>query len=152
MQAISGDHTDTLPTFFNLPRRRKKYGLLYADPSGVAPPFNLLAAFASHYKRIDLLIYLSATNLKRKRAAQNGSTPTLIDELSNIDKDQWIIREPHGQHQWSFLLGSNWLNYPTYESEGFHRVSSATGQCILHRLNYTENERQQYEQLKLVLP
>lgn len=149
LQAVFGDHTDTLPRYFRWPRRDKMFGLLYADPSGVAPPFDLLADFASRYKRIDLLIYLSATNIKRKRAVQNGDAPTLIDELNKIRKDHWIIREPQGAHQWTFLLGSNWLDYPAYKSEGFYPVDSVTGYDILNRLNYTVDERQQQQQLNL---
>lgn len=136
-----GDHNDVLPNYFvGGPQR---FGLVYADPSGTIPPFDLLGQMSRQpvYKRLDICIYVHATNIKRiRRSSLTNEKRCLRDFLDGIDKKQWIVREPVGQEQWSFLIGSNWINFPDWQKEGFHSYTSVKGKEILDRLTYTVEE------------
>jgi len=66
VHVVAGDHNETLMAA--IPDvDRPRLGLLYCDPSGNIPPFDLLAAFADHKvtSRIDILINVPSTSLKR---------------------------------------------------------------------------------------
>lgn len=60
--------------------------------------------------------------------------------MERIGKKAWLIREPFGKHQWSFILGVNWEEFPEFKKIGFHKTSSTQGQNILNRINYTAKE------------
>lgn len=130
-----GDHDIILPGHFQHPQER--LGLVYSDESGRVPPFELLGKMMSHHcnSRLDLLVYVAAANTKR-----DGKGQRILDYLSLIDKKHWIIREPCGKHQWSFLFGTNWANFPAWEKRGFYSLESAKGQEIMRRLNSTAKE------------
>jgi len=141
-----GDHRKFLPCYFDeadAQKPRKKFGLVYSDPTGQLPPFNLLARMfkGKSYSTLDVLIYLSATNIKRQLFAYGCKlNQRLEDLLQAIPKKYWIVREPCGRHQWTFLLGTNWTNFPIFETLGFHRIDSAIGKSIITKLNYTNEE------------
>lgn len=128
-----GDHTNLLPNYFR--NTRERLGLVYSDESGRVPPFELLRDLSACRcnARLDLLIYVSATNVKR-------TGQRLLDHLPTINKKHWIIREPCGQHQWTFLFGTNWANFPAWEKRGFYPLNSAKGASIMRRLNSTARE------------
>lgn len=134
-----GDHEELLPQYFvpGLPC----FGLLYTDPTGSVPPFGLLRSMSVYerFQRLDFMAYLSATNLKRVRRSMGGLC--LIDHLQSINKKYWIIREPEDKHQWTFILGTNWKEFPDWKREGFHRIESRIGRAILDYLSYTSEER-----------
>jgi three-Cys-motif partner protein len=124
-----------------------RYGLLYADPTGSIPPFDLLKKFFRHriYKRLDVLISCPCTNIKRVRAEENlrigePETLSLIEYLKLIDKEYWIVREPYHQHQWSFIIGTQWDSFPKFENLGFFRTDSLKGKEILKKLSFTREE------------
>jgi len=124
-------------------RPRKKFGLIYADPSGSLPPFELLARFfeGKGYSTLDVLLYCSPTNLKRQlKASTCPVQKRLGDYLELIPKRHWIVREPYGPHQWTFLIGTNWTDFPTFERLGFYRWDSARGKEIFDQLNFTREE------------
>ncbi len=139
----AGDHFDTL--LESIPDvDRPRLGLLYCDPSGEVPPFNLLAAFAREKRtsRIDILIYLSATTLKRcagSRVCREDGHLRLNEYLSAIPKDDWILREPQSRHQWTFALGTKWSAMPDFPRRGMHKVGTPAGDDLLRRLTYPEN-------------
>jgi len=152
-----GDSRLILPNWLQTESHKQddgvKYGLCYVDPTGDPPPFEMLADASHHnqFTRIDILMYLSATNIKRWRMNPKLSYNTsLIDALCNIDKKHWIIREPKSQHQWTFLLGTNWNAFPPYKNRGFHRVRSKQGQEILRKLNFTAEENNGQTSLPLI--
>jgi three-Cys-motif partner protein len=144
--SFHGDHERFLPCIFdgNPPKRpRKVFGLVYADPSGSNPPFALLARMFAFkwFSTLDVLIYFSATNYKRQLMAPECPTSTRLQKiLDTMNKRYWIIREPYGQHQWTFLLGTNWTNFPVFEKLGFYRLDTPRGQKLFARLNYTNEE------------
>lgn len=136
-----GDHNDVLPRYFV--KGLKRFGLVYTDPSGDIPPFELLAAMSRQpiYKMLDICIYVHATNIKRiRRSSLTNEQRCLRDFIDSIDKKEWIVREPIGREQWSFLIGSNWINFPDWQKEGFHSYRSARGKEIFDLLTYTAGE------------
>jgi len=139
---ICEDHALALPGIIPT---KNKLGLLYFDPNG--DPFNkypyLLADFYDHKttQKIDCLLYFSGTSIKRILKAPNASrTWTISEDMERIGKDVWLIREPFGKHQWSFLLGVNWADFPEFKKIGFHKTTSTQGQSILNKINYTAKE------------
>jgi len=140
-----GDYQRFLPCHFDdsQARAKKKFGLVYADPAGTLPPFELLAQMfqSRSYATMDVLIYMSSTNLKRQlKYDRCPIDKRLKDYLGLIPKKYWIVREPYGPHQWTFLIGTNWDAFPEFRDLGFHRIDSPEGQEIFHRLNYTRKE------------
>jgi hypothetical protein len=136
-----GDHHVCLPRYFV--NGRKRFGLVYADPSGTVPPFELLGQMSRQniYQRLDICIYLHATNIKRIRNQSSGNgKQSLAEFMAMIDKKHWIIRKPVGKEQWTFLIGSNWVDYPDWTREGFYKWKSPIGIEILDRLTYTADE------------
>lgn len=136
-----GNHNGILPQFFGYGPAR--FGMLYCDPTGTTPPFELLGRMSKYnlYKRLDFLFYLHATNIKRiRRSPFTGENRNLADFLKCIDKKDWIVREPHGKEQYTFLLGSNWVDFPDWKARGFHKMRSPEGKEILDRITYTPEE------------
>lgn len=120
------------------------YGLVYSDESGHVPPFDLLAELSKHPRTriIDVLIYYSAATHKRARCAGCvKGKESLVDSLKRINKAVWIVRKPRNKHQWTFLLGTNWGDFPQWKKRGFYSVESPEGAEILERLNYSADER-----------
>lgn len=152
--AFHSDHCKFLPCYFEdegAKRPRKKFGLVYADPSGSLPPFELLGRFfqGKAYSTLDVLIYLTSTNLKRQLMASTCPIEKrLTDYLALIPKRHWILRKPMGQHQWTFFIGTNWDSFPAFNNLGFYRLDSAEGRQILAKLNYTNEELNETQHLR----
>jgi len=144
ISVMQGDHRKVMP--IDLRGAKAKFGLLYTDPSGSLPPFFLLRTISEYpqYAKVDFLISLSATALKRARRSPTTHIPVEFDLKAGIEqivgKRFWLIREPETQQQWTFLLGTNWNQYPAYEKEGFYWLSSSRGQEILRILSKTRGE------------
>lgn len=149
VRIIHGDHNDILPRFL-AGDNSKKIGLLYTDPTGSPPPFELLARFSKVYERLDIAIHLSAANIKRiRRAPQTESTETLGESLAKIDKEHWLIRESVGRHEWTFLVGTKGFRWGEWRKEGFYRLDSERGREIANELNLTVNELRDEAQMRL---
>jgi hypothetical protein len=139
-----GDHAGVLPRYIqNCPvdfAAHKIYGSLFVDPTGSEPPWSLLRDFGATYNKIDIVIYLSATNIKRIRKSLDIQQD-LLDSIRQIPKKHWLVREHCGRHQWTFLLGTNWADYPDWQAGGFYKMKSPAGERIIQELNYTNEER-----------
>jgi len=154
-----GNHADILPQYITNPPLQDKngrsdwiFGSLFSDPNGSAPPWELLTEFAAVYQRIDIIIYLSAANIKRvRRAAEERGEhlPCLIEQMTAVPKKHWLVREKQAKHEWTFLIGTNWTDFPEFKRQGFYMAGSEHGRDILHELTYTKEERQQDRQLAL---
>jgi len=136
---INAQNEDIL---LDLPLKKNQIGLLYIDPNG-DPPFELIREFYNrpHSKMIDLLIYFSGTTIKRalkSPIAKRGEC--LKDNISSLPKKHWLIRGAVGKSQWSFLMGSNWTDFPKMNKIGFYKTDSKDGQYILNKLNHTAEE------------
>lgn len=113
------------------------YGLLFNDPNGM-PDFPLLTELSSltQLRRIDFLLYASATLIKRVHTVwKSKGHRSLCEHLDLMSKDIWLIREPVGHQQWTFLLGTNFESIRDWKRGGFYRIDSAEGQVVLERLN-----------------
>lgn len=132
-----GDHHETLLPSIPTDPDRARLGLLYCDTNATYPPFDLLAEFAGQRltKSIDVLIYASATTIKRCCGAfpEKGFLP-LREALSAIPKAVWLVRKQSGRHQWTFLLGTNWVAQRSLAKRDFWRVDSPEGEAILRLL------------------
>ena len=113
----------------------KDVGLLYHDPTE-SVDWGLLRTAAAHpkAKRIDLLVYFSAANHKRAGIE-------IAEELRQINKEHWIIRDLQGKHQFSFLLGTNWNSYPSWKNRGFYPINEARGQYLLDVASWSTKQR-----------
>lgn len=148
-----GDHDALAPAIANLWAEdldlgvvQRIYGLIFHDPTGL-PNFRLLRRLAAmpSCRHLDLLLYVQATPLKRNanRPADPERGAPLQARLARIDKRYWLVREPDGQHQFSFLLGTNWADFPAWRKRRFHRVDEPEGRELLERLSF---DRDTYEQ------
>ena len=90
--------------------------------------------------RMEVLMYLSATNLKR----EHDITPQLLsDRIAGIGKSHWIVRRPitGDSHQWTFLLGSNTDLFTDYRRIDFYHLNSKEAQSFFPKLNFTVKQR-----------
>ena len=115
-------------------RNVRRYGLIYSDPIGKRIPVELLQQAAVALPRTDILCYPSATAYKREGKYR------LADDIDAIGKRYALIREPQGPWQWTFILLTNWAEFPAWEKAGFYRVDTGRGQEILSQLNLTSRE------------
>ena len=120
----------------------KQFGLLYLDPDmsedGFDLSFKIARDFALCYPRLDILLYVSANNIKRIAGAKD--TPCLVDRLRPIQKTDWVIRTLRDKFQYTFLIGTNYSKPFTWGSRGFFDARSPQGQAILERANYTDKQ------------
>lgn len=145
-----GNHDETVEPYVRLLEDFTN-GILFHDPNGV-PNVELLQRVSqfSSMNRIDILLYVSATGLKRARTA-TSSGDTLSEIMSKVNKTHWLVRRRQGPQQWTFLIGTNWASFPQWEKEGFFGVETSTGQAILDPLDLTRSEMQGRFQSKMDL-
>jgi hypothetical protein len=134
------------PGYEYLCSRTDAVGLIYADPTGATVPLvginSILQAPAA--RMIDVLINISATSTKRVDA------PRIEDIVDAIPRKRyWLIREPQGQFQWTFLIGSNWGDFPEWRKRRFARLSSTEGREWLRRATLTAKEEASIHQATL---
>jgi hypothetical protein len=149
---ISGDYREEL-----IPRLRKlridmwpkePYGLIYVDHSGDLPDFDVLSVANAVAPRLDLLMYLPATNIKRiAKSPDCEETRRLQEALFAIGKRRWLIREAQGAHQWTLLLGTNWVGYREDPSIALFAMDSPRGMNTAQRLHYTIQELRSMEEI-----
>ncbi|OQY29878.1 MAG: hypothetical protein DRI56_12335 [Chloroflexota bacterium] len=126
----------------------KEFGLVFVDPSGELPDFDCLRYIAKMRPRMEILIYLSSTNVKR---TIQYTGKRLSDYIGNIEKSHWLIRKAISwdQFKWTFLLGSNASLFKDYKSINFYQLESQDGQTILEKLDFTKKERVEAKQYKM---
>ncbi|NVM56702.1 MAG: hypothetical protein HWN51_01085, partial [Desulfobacterales bacterium] len=95
------------------------------------------------YGQIDFIMFISARNYKRElKAEQCSLSEFLFEKLARIQKRQWIVTEPIGKQQFTFLIGTNWVEFPAWKGKGFHRANTAEGRETLARICFTREERE----------
>jgi hypothetical protein len=140
-------------------RGKQAFGLLYYDPTGEAIPddlIHLLKRFNRILPRMDILINISATNVKRtaNSTACTNYRP-LKACLNDLDRKVWLIREIHrgDAFQWTFVLGTGYSSFPNLEQIGLYRTTTAKGEAILHKANFTREQQKSMRALgQLALP
>jgi len=123
----------------------KHFGILYYDPNG--DPFvrnkNMIVDFYNkrNTDKIDFLLYASFTNIKRVKCSPlTRRTWGFIDDIERINKKHWLVREPVGQQQWTFLFGTNWTDFPKFKKIGLHDINSREGKKIMLTGNHSKKE------------
>jgi len=119
---------------------KTQLGLFFVDPSTGIPDFDTVAYVSRMRPRMEVLMYLSATNLKREH---DITTQLLFDRMARIDKSHWIVRKPipGDSHQWTFLLGSNTDLFTEYRKIDFYPLNSREAQAFFPKLNFTVKQR-----------
>lgn len=89
-----------------------------------------------------------------KNSSKCEDKRTLEERLKLIQKKDWLIRNSlkNSTWQWTFLLGTNWTQFPEFEKIEMVKLNSKKGQAFFERLNMTSKERQARHQPGLFEP
>lgn len=134
-----GSYENVLPKMLGTIDKRD-LGLIFIDHSGELPNFDMIKQINLLRPRMEILLYLSARNIKRLHHITNKS---LLDYMQEISKKHWLIRKPDkfDNLEWTFLLGSNTDIFSDYKKIEFFRLESDEAQRFFPKLNLTSKER-----------
>lgn len=137
---IHGDYEKIVPSLFSY-RDTKEFGLIFVDHTGNLPNFDILKHFARNRPKMEILIYIPTTNVKR---VHHITEKYLSDFLDEIGKKYWLIRKPFSRDsfKWTFLLGSNTDIFKDYKSIDFFRLDSDEAKNFFPKLNFSKRQRQ----------
>lgn len=141
------NYEDEVPRIIK--NKSKEFGLIYVDPTGQLPSLDTLRYIAENRPLMEILIYISATNIKRQ---QHYIEIELIDFTKQVKKESWLIRSPQksDKFQFTFLMGSNAKKlFREYKQISFYPIDSKNGKDIVNRLNLTKANYQKKIQPKL---
>jgi hypothetical protein len=140
-------YEQVIPELFTS-RDDKELGLVFIDPSGNKPNLETLKYITKTRPKMELLLYLAATNIKREFGYTNKY---LSDYMREIGKEYWLIKKPikGDKFQWTFLLGSNSDIFKDYRKIDFLRLDSDEAQKFFPILELTAKQRQDLLQPKL---
>lgn len=141
-----GDYENIAPQLFKS-KKDFELGLVYVDPSGDLPDFKTITHIINMRPRMEILLYLSATNIKRQ---YQQTKKFLADFLQETSKEHWLIRKPlkGDSHQWTFLLGSNIGFFKPHKkiNSYFCLLDSPEGKEIFEKMNLSQDQRFEQKQ------
>jgi hypothetical protein len=142
-----GSYEQILPNLIS-GDNKKEFGLIFVDPSGNLPNFDVLKLASSSRPRMEILIYLSSTNIKR---VYKYKRKLLSDYMKELGKNYWLIRKPLSwdSHKWTFLLGSSAPIFKKYKKIDFFPLDSHEAQNFFDKINLSEKQRTERLQLRL---
>lgn len=144
-----GDYENIAPQLFKS-KKDFELGLVYVDPSGDLPDFKTITHIINMRPRMEILLYLSATNIKRQ---YQQTKKFLADFLQETSKEHWLIRKPlkGDSHQWTFLLGSNIGFFKPHKkiNSYFCLLDSPEGKEIFEKMNLSQDQRFEQKQPRL---
>jgi len=126
----------------------KQFGVLYIDNTNCMADLETLKTVVPLRPKIDILMYLSATNIKR--------TPgeTLDDYIEALGKEHWLIRKSYygDKHYFTFLFGYNGPKslLDKYQTIGLYHIKNDIGRGIYDKMRWTNAERK--ERLQKTFP
>ena len=139
------------------PLRHQPLGLIFLDPNGAGRANTLrrllpIIANLGQAQRIDLLLHIGTTGIKRARGA-GGSCKDYQWTLDNIlalsGKNRGFIKRSRCQHGqgWFFILLTNAPagTFKEWVQKGWHELDTPLGRYLRQIANYTEEEREQLE-------
>jgi len=143
-----GGYANVLPSILKTVNSRE-LGLLFVDHSGNLPDFDAISDIIRMRPKMEILLYLSARNIKRIHHLKNKS---LLDYMQQVGKTNWLIRKPvkWDNLEWTFLLGSNSDIFKDYKKIDFYRLDSSEAQHFFPKLNLTSKERMEKIQPRLL--
>lgn len=126
----------------------RRLGLFYIDPDTGIPDLDLVVEVAERRPRVEVLMYLSATNVKREF---DRTGRTLSDYFEMVDKSHWMVRMPlrGDRHQWTFILGSNTDLFSNYKKIRFYELDSDEAKEFFPKLDLTGRTYRELNQLRL---
>ena len=144
-ETIHGDSRRWLDKMIDAAHLTGTLGAFVYDPTEQVD-LELLADIARspNRSRYDLLVYVSASSIKRPRNLPLGfrtDRRTLVERLQTVPKRKWIVRRPSGKSGWSWFIGTNDPRFPVWTQRGFFDITSPEGEAIIDQMNLTEVER-----------
>ena len=145
----TGRYQEIVPTILPASVDANELGLVFIDPSGDLPDFDTLKYIAAKRPRMEILIYISTTNIKRLYQYRHK---LLSNYMAEIGKVYWLVRKPipRDPHKWTFLLGSNTNLFKDYRKIDFLRLDSDDAQKFFPTLNLTARQRREQNQPRLL--
>jgi len=140
-----GKYQDIIPSLLR-DIDKNELGLIFVDPSGNPPDFKIMKYISEVRPHMELLMYLSSTNIKRLPQKKS-----LEDFMREISKKFWLVRRPFrfDKFGWTFLLGSNTDIFKTYKSIDFYQFDSDEARSFFPLLNLSKTQRKEKLQPKL---
>ncbi len=126
---------------------RKPCGLAFFDPNGI-PDWRSVCRFgqATKFKRIDILLNINSTAMKRVYSSPNHLNPDYkirpSEHLHRLGKKRVLLWEPHPGdiHQFALAYCTNGPG-PEWEESRFSSIGTPQGQRIARRIDLSYSER-----------